>query len=101
MIHLFLTKMRTTSSHLRFGRLATVALGLILLRPIAASVFNCEMVFNGTQTIGATAFGVSGNGNVLGMANEDPSYCANQPASRNCGRLAISQPNGTIWSTME
>lgn len=97
----FLTRMRTTSSHLHFGRLVIVVLGLILLRPIAASVFNCEVVFNGTQAEYATAVGVSGDRNVLGMASDDTSYCANQPAPRSCGRLAMSQPNGTIWSTME
>ncbi len=101
MIHRFLTKMRTISSHLHFGRLATVFLGLILLRPIDASVFTCEVVFNGTQPEYATAFGVSGNGNVLGMASDDSLYCENQPASQLCGRLAMSQPNGTIWSTMK
>lgn len=93
--------MRTTSSYLCIGRLATVFLCLILLRPIAASVFNCEVVFDGTQAEYATAFGVSGRGNVLGMASDDPSYCEDLATLRNCGRLAMSQPNGTIWSTMK
>jgi hypothetical protein len=97
---LLLTNMRTTSSHLCFGRLVFVALGMSLLHPAASRVFNCTVVYtNLTQVWGATSFGLDDTGSVLAMANDDRNFC--QPlGNKVCGRLALSTQPGDTWSEM-